>query len=141
MGRSSRKKAFLVMPRTKAAVENGLQTGRGTLSFKGKTSMMVGDESLAAEIDSQHGLKATGEVWVAEDQRGESFLRDDGREGYGVHRYFWGNSSHFANAWDNFEKRRKDKPKRNADAGDEPGEMNDNAIHDTKENLSSPRST
>lgn len=83
----ARKKAYLVMPRNTKAAEQGLKTGKGTLSFKGKTSMMVGDESLAKEIDTQHGLKGTGDVWVAQDERAESFLRDGGD---GVHHYFFG---------------------------------------------------
>lgn len=114
----AKKKAYLVMPRTTQIAESGLKTGKGTLKFKGgKTSMMVGDEALAKEIDTQHGLKGTGDVWVAEDQRAESFLRDDGPVGVGVHRYFWGQSQRYANAWDEFEKRRKDKSKvRNAQA-------------------------
>jgi hypothetical protein len=78
--------------------------------------MMIGDESLAREVDVEHGLKGNGNVWVAEDQRGESFLRDDGVQGHGVHRYFWGNSHRFADAWERFEARRTDK-KRNIDMG------------------------
>jgi hypothetical protein len=115
----AKKKAFLVMPRNKNAAESGLVTGKGTLDFKGKTSMMIGDESLAREVDTQHGLKASGDVWVAEDQRGESFLRDDGVQGHGVHRYFWGQSPRYARAWDNFEARRTDKT-RNVDTGVKP---------------------
>jgi hypothetical protein len=105
----TKKKAYLVVPRNTQTAQNGLPTGKGILDFKGKTSMTICDESLANEVDSQHGLKNTGDVWVAEDQRGESFLRDDGPVGVGVHRYFWGASPRFANAWENFEKRRKDK--------------------------------
>lgn len=98
------------MPRTTQILEKGLKTGKGTLKFKQKKQhMIVGDESLAREIDTQHGLKGTGDVWVAEDQRGESFLRDDGPQGVGVHRYFWGSSPRFSRAWEEFEKRRKDK--------------------------------
>lgn len=108
-----KKKAYLVMPRNTNVLDTGLKTGRGRLKFgKGKTSMMVGDESLANEIDTQHGLKGTGDVWVAEDQRGESFLRDDGNDGRGIHRYFWGASPKFSNAWDEFEKRRNARRRR-----------------------------
>jgi hypothetical protein len=89
-------------------MKNGLATGKGNLTFKnGKSSMLISDESLAKEVDTQHGLKGTGDVWVAEDQRAESFLRDDGQNG--VHRYFWGATPRYANAWEQFEKRRKDK--------------------------------
>ena len=111
----AKKKAYLVMPRNTGIMQTGLKTAKGTLKFKkGKTHMMVSDEGLANEIDTQHGLKGTGDVWVAEDQRGESFLRDDGPQGVGVHRYFWGASPAFSNAWDAFEKRRKDKHGRNS---------------------------
>ena len=116
-----RKKAFLVVPRNAGAAEAGLKTGKGIVKFNGKTCINVTDEALAREIDTQHGLKGTGDVWVAEDDRTESFLRDDGGLGVGVHRYFWGASPRFSNAWDAFERRRKDKSQRSAEnAGEEP---------------------
>lgn len=107
------KKAYLVMPRNTETVKNGLKTSKGTLKFgEGKTSMMIGDEALANEIDTEHGLKGKGDVWVAQDNRAESFLRDDGVEGRGVHRYFWGASPKYHNAWMEFEARRKDKKRK-----------------------------
>ncbi len=110
----AKKKSYLVMSRNTGVVDKGLQTGKGRLRFKnGKTSMFVGDKALADEIDSIHGLKGSGDVWVHEDPQSEPFLRDDGIVGKGVHRYFWGASSRFASAWEEFEKRRKDKKVKN----------------------------
>lgn len=104
------KKAYMVMARDPKVLETGLTTGKGKLKFKkGQNSMMIGDEALANEVDQIQGLKGSGDVWVHEDQRAESFLRDEGREGAGVHRYFWGASPKYHNAWIEFEKRRKDK--------------------------------
>ena len=108
---AKKKKAFLVMSRNSRVLDTGLDTGlkSGKLKFKnGKQSMFIGDEALAAEIDREHGLKGTGDVWVHEDPRSEPFLRDDGAAGLGTHRYFWGGSSRFSKAWEEFEKRRKD---------------------------------
>jgi len=106
----AKKKSYLVMSRNTDVVDKGLKTGKGTLKFKnGKTSMFIGDKSLADEIDVAHGLKGSGDVWVHEDPQSEPFLRDDGVIGKGVHRYFWGASPQFSSAWEEFEKRRKDK--------------------------------
>lgn len=71
--------------------------------------MMISDEALAKEVDTTYGLKGSGDVWVSEDERVGSFLRDDARTGQGVHRYFWGASPRYSAAWEAFEKRRKDK--------------------------------
>lgn len=109
-----KKKAYLVMSRNEKVLDSGLKTDKGNLKFKkGKTSMIVGDSALANEIDKVHGLKGTGDVWVHEDPQSEPFLRDDGAQGMGVHKYFWGASKGFANAWEEFEKRRKDKNEKN----------------------------
>lgn len=106
----AKKKAFMVMSRNPNVLKSGLKTDKGNLTFKeGKTAMFVGDAALANEIDKVHGLKGTGDVWVHEDPQAEPFLRDDGREGMGVHKYHWGVSAKYAAAWDAFEKRRKDK--------------------------------
>lgn len=109
----AKKKAFLVMSRNKKVLDTGLKTDKGNLQFKnGKTSMFVGDEALANEIDKVHGLKGSGDVWVHEDPQSEPFLRDDGAQGMGVHKYFWGASPRYSTAWEEFEKRRKDKLKK-----------------------------
>ena len=108
----AKKKAHLVMSRNAGVLETGIKTGKGTLKFqKGKTAMFVSDPELVKEIDQTSGLKGSGDVWVAQDERAESFLRDDSAEGRGIHRYFWGASPKYANAWEEFEKRRKDKKK------------------------------
>jgi hypothetical protein len=109
----SKKKSYLVMSRVPKVLDTGLMTGKGKLKFKeGKTAMFIGDKALADEIDTVHGLKGSGDVWVHEDPQSEPYLRDDGAIGKGTHKYFWGATSRFANAWEAFEKRRKDKKKK-----------------------------
>ena len=106
----AKKKAYLVMSRNTNVLDTGLQTDKGKLKFKsGKNSMMISDSALADEIDKVHGLKGSGDVWVHEDPQTEPFLRDDGAQGRGVHKYFWGASPRYSSAWEAFEKRRKDK--------------------------------
>jgi hypothetical protein len=110
------KKAYLVMSRNTNVLDAGLKTDKGHLKFKkGKTSMMVSDPALANEIDKVHGLKGSGDVWVHEDPQAEPFLRDDGRIGMGIHKYFWGASPRYSIAWEEFEKRRKAKNEKNVE--------------------------
>jgi len=111
-----KKKAYLVMSRNADVLDKGLKTDKGNLKFKkGKTSMMVSDPALANEIDKVHGLKGTGDVWVHEDPQAEPYLRDDGAIGMGIHKYFWGASPRYSSAWEEFEKRRKDKNEKNVE--------------------------
>lgn len=103
-------KRHVVMARTERARKEGVKTSKGVLSFKGK-SMMTVDDDVANEIDKTDGLKGTGDVWVHEDPRRnwvERYKPD------GVHSYFYGASKRYASAWDDFEKRRKDKKARKA---------------------------
>ena len=85
----AKKKRYIVVPRTEAAMNNGLATTKGNFSFGGKTARIV-DESLASEIDTQHGLKGSGDVWVERDENfewHEHHDRDtDGRK-VGIHHY------------------------------------------------------
>ncbi len=92
------RKSFLVMPRNTRIAQSGLNTGKGKLTFKrGQNSMTVGDEALANEIDTQYGLKGTGDVWVERDERVSSWLRDD----KGTHRYFFGSPNRlFREGWE-----------------------------------------
>ena len=85
-----KKKRYIVVPRTTGIQQTGLKTGKGTLSFKGKTAMWV-DESVASEINTQHGLKGSGQVWVAQDENLEWHEKNDGqtdgRKILGIHKY------------------------------------------------------
>jgi hypothetical protein len=85
-----KKKRYIVVPRTTGIQQTGLKTGKGTLSFKGKTAMWV-DESVASEIDTQHGLKGSKQVWVAQDENLEWHEKNDGqtdgRKILGIHKY------------------------------------------------------
>lgn len=83
------KKKYIVVPRTTSAMKNGLATSKGNLSFNGKTAKIV-DESMASEIDHEHGLKGKGDVWVHEDENYTWHERNDkmtdGRN-RGIHHY------------------------------------------------------
>lgn len=102
-------KKHIVMARSERAMKKGVKTSKGTLSFKGKPMMTVSDD-IADEIDKTDGLKGNGDVWVHEDPRrnwSERYKPD------GVHSYFYGASSNYADAWKDFERRRKRKARRN----------------------------
>lgn len=86
----SKKKRYIIVPRTERVKEDGLQTGKGNVSFKGKTATWVDDASLAKEIDTQHGLKGSGDVWVEQDENLEWHDKHDGlTDGKmkGIHNY------------------------------------------------------
>lgn len=102
------KRKHIVVPRSEKAMKDGVRTSKGVLPFKGK-SMMYVDDDLADEIDKTDGLKGTKDVWVHEDPRlnwSERYKPD------GVHSYFFGASRKYADAWEEFEKRRKRKARR-----------------------------
>jgi hypothetical protein len=112
---ATKKKRFVVKPRTPRVMENGLTTTKGNIGFNGKTQKIITDESVAREIDTEYGLGGKRDVFVYEDERlewhDEHDKQTDGmNHDKGGHRYFFGPSQRFANAWDAFEKRRKDKP-------------------------------
>lgn len=101
-------KKHVVMARTERAKKHGVRTSKGTLSFKGKPMMYV-DDDVADEIQQTDGLKGTQDVWVHEDPRrnhAERYKPD------GVHSYFFGASRKYADTWEEFEKRRKRKARR-----------------------------
>jgi len=85
----AKKKKFIVVPRTEKAVLDGLDTSKGKFGFGGKTARIV-DQSTANEIDSQHGLKGSGDVWVHEDENlawhEHHEAGTDGRK-LGIHHY------------------------------------------------------
>lgn len=105
----AKKKSVMIAARNARVQKEGLKTSKGTIDFKGKSMLHIGDPALAQEIDSEYGLKAKGDIWALQDERHEQHInyKEDG-----VHGYFFGPSKKFANAWDEFEKRRKDKKAR-----------------------------
>ena len=117
-------KKHVVMARMPNVIENGLETSKGHLDFKGKSMVHV-DGDIADEIDQTQGLKGSGEVWVHEDpilNHTERYHENTSvKEGtvMSLHSYIFGPSRSYSNAWEAFEKRRKDK-KRARVAGDMP---------------------
>ena len=112
----ARKRRFVVKPRTPRVMKNGLSTTKGNIGFGGKTQKILTDETLAREIDTEYGVGGSGkrDVYVYEDDRlawhDEHDKQTDGiNHDRGGHRYFFGPSAEFADAWDAFEKRRKDR--------------------------------
>ena len=86
----AKKKRYMVVPRSERIKESGLQTGKGKLSFGGKTATWVDDPAVANEINTQHGLKGSGDVWVAQDENLEWHEKHDGlTDGRmkGIHNY------------------------------------------------------
>lgn len=86
----AKKKRYMIVPRTEAAKEGGLVTGKGKLTFGTKSAAWVDDPTIAKEIDTQHGLKGSGDVWVAQDENLEWHEKHDGlTDGKmkGIHNY------------------------------------------------------
>lgn len=71
--------------------------------FGGNDTFTVSDEGLMREMDAIHGKKGTQKIAFADYNDHET--RELG------HTYTFGASSKFAQAWESFEKRRKDKRK------------------------------
>lgn len=105
-----KKKRFIVVPRTQNAMLDGISTSKGKVNFKAKGPTYV-DESVAGEIDNQHGLKGSGDVWVEQDERLEWHehhdKNTDGRNRTGIHHYTFGQSDKYSEAWEEFMARRK----------------------------------
>jgi hypothetical protein len=91
------KKKHLVVARNERTSKFGLQTSKGNVPFHMKTAKIIEDDGLASEIDTQYGLKGTGDVWVARDERleNQSAYHPDS-----VHKYFFGSSSAFRIGWE-----------------------------------------
>lgn len=107
-----KKRRYIVVPRTTQAKNNGLLTGKGKLDFKGRSAAFIDNPDIAREIDTQHGLKGSGEVWVEQDENAEWHAKhDDMTDGknVGIHHYTFGPTPRYAAAWEAFEKRRKAK--------------------------------
>lgn len=102
----------MVVPRTKEAKIRGFNAGRGRRRFSKRGAMFVSDASEAEEIDRTVGLKGSKEVWVHEDPMYEWHLHNDGStsgQNIETHGYTFGASRRYADAWEAFERRRKDK--------------------------------
>jgi hypothetical protein len=85
-----KKKRYIVVPRTEAIKKSGLSTGKGKLTFGNKSAQWVDDPAIAREIDTQHGLKGSGDVWVEQDENLEWHERNDGMtdgKNTGIHHY------------------------------------------------------
>ena len=99
----------MVVARNTRTSENGLVTGKGNVDFHGKTAKIIEDPGLATEIDTQYGLKGTGDVWVARDEMYENKANYHDSSLQSTHNYFFGPSKSFADAWDELQERRKEK--------------------------------
>jgi hypothetical protein len=85
-----KKKRYIVVPRTEGIKQTGIKTGKGNLTFGNKTAQWVDDPALAHEIDTQHGMKGSGDVWVEQDENLEWHERHDGMtdgRSKGIHNY------------------------------------------------------
>jgi hypothetical protein len=72
--------------------------------FRGDDTFIIDDEGLAREMDQTYGVKGTQKVSLV--PYTDKTTNEPG------HRYTFGPSVQFANAWDAFEKRRKDKKRK-----------------------------
>jgi hypothetical protein len=79
----------------------GLTVGGRVRKFQPNGTFETSDSGEAAEIDKVLGAKGTGEVVVTANEQKEQ-----------GHTYTFGASQKFANAWDEFEKRRQAKAKK-----------------------------
>ena len=86
----AKKKRYMVVPRTTGVQQTGIKTGKGQLTFGKKTAQWIDDPAVAKEIDTQYGMKGTGDVWVAQDENLEWHEKHDGlTDGKmkGIHNY------------------------------------------------------
>jgi hypothetical protein len=65
----TKKRKFIVMPREKNVVLDGITTERAHREFNGKTYLHVDDPGEARDIDLKYGKQGTQEVFVAEDEQ------------------------------------------------------------------------
>jgi hypothetical protein len=93
------KKKYQVIKATKREIP-GLAVGGRVKKFSRNGTFETDDAGEAAEIDKVLGRKGTGEVVVTSHNKKEP-----------GHTYTFGPSKTFADAWEAFEKRRKDKKK------------------------------
>lgn len=74
----SKKKRYIVVPRTEGVKASGLKTGKRHLKFGTQTATWIDDPAEAKEIDTQYGLKGSGDVWVEQDENLEWHDHHDG---------------------------------------------------------------
>jgi len=75
----TKKKRYIVVPRTMNIMETGLKTGKRKINFDPKkTATWISDPAEAKEIDTQYGLKGSGDVWVEQDENLEWHEHHDG---------------------------------------------------------------
>ena len=89
-----KKKRYIVVPRTDAVKKKGIATGKGRLTFGNKSAQWVDDPAIANEINTTHGLKGSGDVWVEQDENLEWHERNDGMtdgRNSGIHNYTFAN--------------------------------------------------
>jgi hypothetical protein len=91
------KKKYLVVARNERTSQYGLETSKGNLPFHSKTARIVEDPNLASEIDTEYGLKGSGDVWV---ERDEMLENNSAYHPDGVHRYFFGPTRKFVEGWE-----------------------------------------
>lgn len=120
----AKKKRYIVVAREGNVVDNGLTLGDKHVSFHGKTAKSITDPALARDIDSTHGLKADGKVWVAQDER---FEHSENYHPDSVHKYFWGANRKYAAGWERIFGK---KPKRNAKKAAHSAEVSDGKTSD-----------
>ena len=94
----SSKRKYLVVSRNPKTSENGLMTSKGVIPFHGKTAKIIEDPGLASEIDTQYGLKGTGDVWMERDDRLEHEMSYHSRDR--VHNFFFGPTKAFREGWE-----------------------------------------
>lgn len=81
-------------------MQTGLKTGKRHLKFGTKTAKWIDDPAEAREIDTQYGLKGSGDVWVEQDENlewHESHDRATDGRNVGIHHYTFAgvDTSHF----------------------------------------------
>jgi len=90
----AKKKRYIVVPRTEGVKQAGVKTGAGRLKFGNKSAAWVDDPAIANEINTTHGLKGSGDVWVEQDENLEWHEKNDGLtdgRNLGIHHYTFAN--------------------------------------------------
>ncbi len=95
------KKKWRVIKNTTSETVTGVDVGDQKMAFGRNGTFTVSDPQLARDIDKVYGRRGNQQVAVV--PTNDPTTRELG------HTYFFGPSQKFSNAWDAFEKRRKDK--------------------------------
>lgn len=109
------KKWWSIHARTKDAQLHGIDTAEGHVSFGGKGVFNTSDERVVKAIEA-HKADAFSfhdeQLTKAYDSQSWDVVETkDGAKVKTLHNYKFGSTSSFADAWEEFEKRRKDKPR------------------------------